>query len=98
VKFGLILRAYAPFKQFGVAFHGDNRGPTTSDSVTSRIKSWVEFDPVAGTLGSPHAKSDESSMVILPFRDTAVSLVKPGSSARVISRFISTCTLGVQIR
>lgn len=62
--FGLVLRAYAPFAWFGGAFRGDNRGPTTSARVTSRIKSWVDFDPVAGTVGLAHAKSDASHWIV----------------------------------
>ena len=83
MKFGLIMRAYAPFKVFGGPFHGDNRGPTTSNSVTSRVKSWVDFDPVAGAVGSPHAKSDKSSVIVIPHHApghpmTRVSVVKRG--------------------
>lgn len=64
MMFGLVLRAYAPFAYFGAAFKGDNRGPTSSPNVTSRIKSWVDFDPVAGTVGLAHAKSDASHWII----------------------------------
>ncbi|MDB4987972.1 MAG: hypothetical protein JWN04_3150 [Myxococcaceae bacterium] len=60
MNFGLILRAYAPFKRFGGFYRGDNRGPTASSAVTSRVKAWVWFDPIAGTIGSPESKSDES--------------------------------------
>ncbi|MDB4986007.1 MAG: hypothetical protein JWN04_1185, partial [Myxococcaceae bacterium] len=38
MKFGLVMRAYAPFNMFGLAFHGDNRGPSTRSDVTSRVK------------------------------------------------------------
>lgn len=76
MKFGLIMRAYAPFKVFGGIFHGDNRGPTTSDKVTSRLKAWVDFDPVAGTIGSAHAKSDMSSTVVVPYRGTGVPMTR----------------------
>lgn len=83
MKFGLIMRAYAPFKVFGGPFLGDARGPTTSSAVTSRVKSWVDFDPVAGTIGSPHAKSDQSGVIVVPLRATGipmtrVSLIKHG--------------------
>jgi hypothetical protein len=54
-----------------MAFHGDNRGPTTSPSVTSRVKAWVVFDPTTGDIGYPSAKSDESSFVaIIPYTRT----------------------------
>lgn len=87
MKFGLVLRAYAPFAWFGLAFHGDDRGPTTSPGVTSRVKAWIVFDPVTGEIGYPSAKSDESSYVaILPFTSTAVphaklSAVKKGKNS-----------------
>ena len=77
MKFGLVLRAYAPFDWFGMAFHGDNRGPTTSSDVTSRVKAWVVFDPTTGEIGYPSAKSDQSSFVaILPFTATATPHAK----------------------
>lgn len=73
MKFGLVLRAYAPFEWFGLLYHGDGRGPTTSSNVTSRVKAWVVFDPVSGAVGYPSAKSDESSFAaILPFTATGV--------------------------
>lgn len=73
MKFGLVMRAYAPFEWFGLVYHGDGRGPTTSSNVTSRVKAWVVFDPVAGAVGYPSAKSDESSFAaILPFTATGV--------------------------
>ena len=83
----MVMRAYAPFAWFGMAFHGDNRGPTTSSTVTSRVKAWVVFDPVTGEIGYPSAKSDESSFAaILPFTRTAVphaqlSSVKKGKNS-----------------
>lgn len=60
MKFGLIVRSYAPFDTFGGGFHGDNRGPTTASNVTSRVKAWVTFDPMTGKVDKPEAKSDES--------------------------------------
>jgi hypothetical protein len=64
--FGLILRAYAPFAQFGGVYKGDARGPTTSPSVTSRVKTWVTFEPTTGKVGAPSGKSDASHFAVGP--------------------------------
>ena len=64
--FGLILRSYAPFHRFGGVYKGDDRGPTTAPKVTSRVKTWVTFDPVTGSVGKPSAKSDASHFAIGP--------------------------------
>ena len=49
-SFTLYVRSYAPFKTFGMGFHGDNRGPTTRLSATSRLWLAVDLDPVSGTV------------------------------------------------
>jgi len=84
--FGLILRAYAPFKRFGGAFKGDARGPTTSPNATSRVKTWITFDPVVGVVGKPNAKSDASHLIIGPPSWTAVGLPVPRVSAIKIGK------------
>ena len=77
MKYGLVLRAYAPFKRFGIAFAGDARGPTTSPDVTSRIKAWVVFDPIAGTVEDPRAKSDASKYVaVISHRATEAPMTR----------------------
>ena len=83
--FGLILRAYAPFKQFGGVYKGDARGPTTSPNVTSRVKTWITFDPLAGRVGSPSAKSDASHFAMGPSW-TAVGVPVPRVSSIKIGK------------
>jgi hypothetical protein len=81
MKFGLVARAYAPFKVFGGFFHGDNRGPTTRPDVTSRVKTWVVFDPMAGKVYDAKALSDRSSWTLGD--RTAVGL--PGARVDAVS-------------
>lgn len=79
MQFALIMRAYAPFDTFGFTFHGDgaNRGPTTSNSVTSRMISWVVFDPMSGVFEKPNGRSDESKWAyIFSARDRAIPVVR----------------------
>lgn len=44
----LFIRSYAPFKTFGLGFHGDGRGPTTAKTATSRIWTAIAFGPKEG--------------------------------------------------
>jgi hypothetical protein len=78
MKYGLIIRSYAPFESFGVPpFHGDARGPSTSSKVGSRMKAWVVFDPTTGRVEPPQAKSDESHLLVWPHtRKTEVPRVR----------------------
>lgn len=63
MKYALIVRAYAPFPSFGAPpFHGDDRGPSTSPNVGSRLKAWIVFDPTTGKIETPSAKCDESHL------------------------------------
>lgn len=65
MKFGFIVRSYAPFPTFGIpSHHGDNRNASTASSATSRLKAWVAFDPIAGIVETPHAKSDTSTIYL----------------------------------
>lgn len=65
MKFGLIVRAYAPFPVFGLPPHeGDNRNATTSSDATSRVKAWVAFDMDTGKVELSHSKSDKSTMML----------------------------------
>jgi hypothetical protein len=98
MKFGIVLRAYAPFQQFGVFYRGDNRGPTASSNVTSRVKAWVWFDPVAGKIGSPGSKSDDSHFAglfsIVTYHtagipNSRISSVKVGSNSIFFRLFAS---------
>lgn len=66
MKFGLIARSYAPFQVFGGVFHGDGRGPSTRSDVTSRMKAWVVFDPISGSIEEPQARSDRSRWILGP--------------------------------
>jgi hypothetical protein len=84
------IRPVEPFKRFGVAFRGDDRGPSTSALASSRVKSWVDFDPVTGYVGKPGAKSDPSHFAgLLGFIDhtatgmpnTRISSVKTGPNS-----------------
>jgi hypothetical protein len=77
MNFQLILRSYAPFSSFGVPpFHGDARGPTTSPKVTSRLKAWVNFDPVASTVSQPDASCDETLQVTFGVRGKEIPKVR----------------------
>jgi hypothetical protein len=80
MDYQLIMRSYAPFKSFGVPdFHGDGRGPTTSAKATARVAAWITFDPTKGTVGKPQGKSDETIMLTLPLRATAIPEVRVDS-------------------
>ncbi len=64
--YALVLRSYAPFHRFGGIYRGDGRGPTTSPHATSRVKSWIVFDPSTGHVGLPNARSDASHFAFGP--------------------------------
>jgi len=52
----LVFRRYAPFKQFGFGFEGDNRsGPSVSMSATARTIGMVPFE--RGSIGALTASS-----------------------------------------
>lgn len=75
-KFKLIVRVFAPFKVFGLAFHGDNRGPTTSSCATARIHAFIEFDPAEGTIGPPMAYADPSYVAGTSITRTATPQIR----------------------
>ena len=62
-NYSIYQRCFAPWekfgKSFGVEYHGDNRGFSLSDNVTSRIKSKVTIS-LSGKLIQKTASSDES--------------------------------------
>lgn len=58
------IRSYAPFKEFGGGFEGDNRGPSTASEATSRMAASLIFNPQTGKYGKPMATS--SGTVLLP--------------------------------
>lgn len=60
----LNMRSYAPFKEFGGGFEGDNRGPSTATSATSRMAASLIFNLQSGKYGRPTATS--SGTVWLP--------------------------------
>lgn len=80
--FTLNVRSYAPFVSFGGGFEGDNRGPTTSSTVTSRIATRVAFNPQSGEIGKPASAS--SGTVFLPLNTRAMA--EPASSLTKASR------------
>ena len=75
--FPIHIRSFAPFKQFGGWFSGDNRGYSTSLTVTSRLAQSFTVDPAKGSwtglrtysspshqplLGTATAKDDRGSI------------------------------------
>jgi hypothetical protein len=38
------VRSFAPFKDFGFGYHGDNRGYSTSSDVSARVHQRINFD------------------------------------------------------
>jgi hypothetical protein len=48
--FPVNIRSFAPFKEFGGWFSGDNRGYSTSMAVTSRLAQSFTVDPAKGSL------------------------------------------------
>lgn len=58
--FPVNIRSFAPFKQFGGWFSGDDRGYSTSSSATSRVAQTFIVDPTKGTHTKPETTSSES--------------------------------------
>jgi hypothetical protein len=58
--FPVNIRAFAPFKQFGGYFDGDNRGYSTSMTATSRVAQNFTVDPAKGTHTAPNTFSSPS--------------------------------------
>lgn len=50
IPYPITIRAFAPFKVFAVAFHGDDRGYSTSPNVTSRTSQRINFDTDKGGM------------------------------------------------
>ncbi|HET8572414.1 MAG TPA: DUF6443 domain-containing protein [Edaphocola sp.] len=44
IPYPITIRAFAPFEAFGFGYHGDNRGYSTSSSVTARVNQRINFD------------------------------------------------------
>lgn len=64
----LTVRSYAPFPRFGGGFEGDNRGPSTSKTVTSRTAVEIIFNPQSGKIGKPKATSSGTTWLPLDVR------------------------------
>jgi len=58
--FPINIRSFAPFKEFGGWFAGDNRGYSTSSTATSRVAQSFTVDPANGTHTSPITSSSPS--------------------------------------
>jgi hypothetical protein len=67
----LFVRSFAPWREFGLGFGGDNRSFSTDPNATSRVWARITFDPQEMILLEPaHAESDGSDWG--PWTDTAV--------------------------
>ncbi|MCK0203072.1 RHS repeat-associated core domain-containing protein [Ornithobacterium rhinotracheale] len=87
IPYPITIRAFAPFKKFGYGFHGDNRGFTTYQGVSSRMTNWIAFDTdktsiTTGGYSSPtyHTKFPNYKKTAHPtvkFRD-GLSITKKG--------------------
>jgi hypothetical protein len=44
IPYPITIRAFAPFKEFGFGYHGDNSGYTTSSTATARSHQIINFD------------------------------------------------------
>ena len=53
VAYPITIRSFAPFKEFGFGFHGDDRSYTTDQSVTSRVTQRVDFDTDRAGVSAP---------------------------------------------
>ncbi|WP_374949773.1 hypothetical protein [Mucilaginibacter sp.] len=81
--FPVNIRAFAPFKQFGGYFDGDNGGYSTSMTATSRVAQNFTVDPAKGTHTNPNTFSSPSHH---PWFGTATAKDDKGS----ITNFKST--------
>lgn len=79
----LNIRSYAPFPRFGGGFEGDNRGPSTSPSATSRIAVAIIFNPQTGRVGKPKATSSGTTFLPLNARGSAEPRVTLASASRI---------------
>ncbi|MDY3525982.1 RHS repeat domain-containing protein [Riemerella anatipestifer] len=87
IPYPITIRAFAPFEEFGYGFHGDNRGFTTYQGVSSRMTNWIAFDTdktniTTGGYSSPtyHTKFPnykKTARPIAKFRD-GLSITKRG--------------------
>lgn len=59
------IRSFAPFKEFGGWFKGDNRGYSTSLSATSRLAQSFTVDPSKGSYSGLRTSSSPSSHPLL---------------------------------
>jgi hypothetical protein len=81
--FPVNIRSFAPFKEFGGWFKGDNRGYSTSSTATSRLAQTFTVDPAKGSLTGLTTGSSPSSHPVL---GTATAKDDKGS----ITNFTST--------
>ncbi len=44
IPYPITVRSFAPFVEFGGGYNGDNRGYSTSSSVTSKVEQQIDFD------------------------------------------------------
>ena len=44
IPYPISVRSFAPFKDFGFGYHGDNRGYSTSSDVSARVHQRINFD------------------------------------------------------
>lgn len=79
----LNVRSYAPFARFGGGFEGDNRGPSTSKTATSRLAVEIMFNTQSGQVGKPMATSSGTQWLPLGIRGMAEPRVTLVSTSRV---------------
>jgi RHS repeat-associated protein len=63
--FPVNIRSFAPFKEFGGWFAGDNRGYSTSSTATSRLAQSFTVDPTKGSVTKLQTSSSPSSHPLL---------------------------------
>jgi hypothetical protein len=79
----LSVRSYAPFPRFGGGFEGDNRGPSTSRSATSRVAVEIMFNSQSGRIGKPMATSSGTTWLPLNVRGLAEPRVTLVGTSRI---------------
>ena len=66
IPYPITVRSFAPFKDFGFGYHGDNRGYSTSSNASARVHQRINFDTdrnfvIANAWSSPTYKVNNPS-------------------------------------
>jgi RHS repeat-associated protein len=95
IPYPITVRSFAPFSSFGYGFHGDDRGYSTSSSVTARAHQQLNFDTDRNYLTGSAWSSPTWHNIAPSFQRTAtpdfgISSFSSGSSGNSKSFTFST--------